>query len=230
MADAYYDNGTVTLYQGAAVDVLRGLPAGSAQCCVTSPPYWGLRDYGVPGQLGLEPTPDEFVAKLVEVFREVRRVLRDDGTVWLNLGDTYTGGKLKVGDTKGQRPRKVPPGFTVARGGFSGKTEAMPGRNAFRAIKDTRNKRSVWTVATQPYKGAHFATFPPKLIEPCILAGCPAGGLVLDPFFGSGTTGAVSARLERRAVGIELNPEYCELAKARCAAVPPRLGLFEQGG
>lgn len=325
---------TVDIRVGDCLDVLRTLDTGSVQCCVTSPPYWGLRDYGVAGQIGLESTPDAYVSKLVAVFREVRRVLRDDGTVWLNLGDSYVSvgagtqgenGQMatrRVAQVRGrkavhssvERPPSVPglrpkqligipwrvafalqadgwylrsdiiwhkpnpmpesvtdrptkaheylfllakseryyydaaavaepakyredarpfgsaggnrhgdeeriytPRQSVPRGGFNGKTEAMAeeGRNAFRAITQTRNRRTVWTVATQPYSGAHFATFPPALIEPCVLAGCPKDGTVLDPFGGAGTTGLVADRLSRNALLIELNPQYAELARRR---------------
>ena len=296
----------------------------SVQCCVTSPPYWGLRDYGVAGQLGLENTPEEYVAKMVEVFREVRRVLKADGTLWLNLGDTYTtniGGNrnghdnttwdhaeseslrsnsigttrlranakeygLKPKDLVGipwrvafalqsdgwylrsdiiwakpnpmpesvtdrptksheylfllsksekyyydaaaiaeplQRPeegeRKTPARF----GGADKWVEAQKqsrlhsGNEYLGTENGTRNKRSVWTVATQPYADAHFATFPPKLIEPCILAGAQAGSLVLDPFAGSGTTIMVAQQLGRHGVGIELNQDYIMMAERRIA-------------
>ncbi len=334
---------------GDCVDVLRGMESETVDCCVTSPPYFGLRDYGVEGQIGLESTPAEFVEKLVEVFREVRRVLRDDGTLWLNLGDSYNAGTnskrkngtgdagnwhtadetggirvkvdgLKTKDLIGipwrvafalqadgwylrqdiiwHKPNPMPesvkdrctkaheyifllskskryyfdseaiqepavcgsfPGNNSHRGeteydqgderhrtkkglvayakkvresaakeSFNGKTEAMAatGQNAFRAVTEKRNKRSVWTVTTKPYKGAHFATFPPALIEPCILAGSRVGGIVLDPFNGSGTTGEVSISNGRRYVGIELNPEYIKLADSRIGAAVDRMALF----
>jgi DNA modification methylase len=290
---------------GDCLQRLREIEAGSVQCCVTSPPYFGLRDYGVAGQIGMEPTPDEFVSALVAVFREVRRVLRDDGTLWLNLGDSYAaqGGK-QVAQTKWQvegasdgqnagQSRRAPGGlkpkdligipwrvaFALQADGWylrqdiiwnkpnpmpesvrdrctkaheylfllskspqyyfdtdaiseesvkgasgsvfnSGKTAAHQlGRssNVERAESERRNKRSVWTVATQPFKEAHFATFPPALIEPCILAGSRGGDLVLDPFMGAGTTGLVAQRLGRRWIGCELNPEYAAMAERRIA-------------
>jgi DNA modification methylase len=462
------------IVQGDVLTTLPTLEAESVHCCVTSPPYWGLRDYGVEGQLGLEPTPDEYVAKMVAVFREVRRVLREDGTCWLNLGDSYankgakdsssvggfTGERIRAG-AKGimdSRPREIPAGLKtkdlvgipwrvafalqqpyytgsirriedriwlaamldaegclfihkrktgqsngqgyvrkndnygpgveicntsvavvdrimslVGKGSIStsesgrhgrkqtlyrwnlrttecrefvrevypylvakqqqarilcgcpssgeraeaahaaliglhngvqtdvdfpapqtmfepgyylrqdiiwSKSNPMPesvrdrctkaheyifllakseryyydaeavsedavgtgatttgdlsysngaGRrdnipsSRLRVDRERRNRRSVWTVTTKPYKGAHFATFPPKLIEPCILAGCPVGGTVLDPFTGSGTTGAVALEHGRKFVGVELNGEYIELAKARIGKVEPRL-------
>ena len=325
---------SVQILQGDCIEIMRKLPPESVNCVVTSPPYWGLRSYGIGtenGELGLEPTPEAYVANMVAVFREARRVLRDDGTLWLNLGDSYAanggahGGRLdnqrgvgakrtheSGGGDQGQRrapgglkpkdligipwrvafalqadgwylrsdiiwhkPNPMPesvtdrptkaheylfmlskaeryyydsnaiaepakygdngssfeseydsatkPGLghkrrvTVARGGFNGKTNAIPGREAFRAIKDTRNKRSVWTVPTQPYRESHFATFPPALITPCILAGCPVGGTVLDPFGGSGTTGMVAELNGRNSILIELNPAYIEMAKRRTA-------------
>lgn len=289
-------------------DALKGMDAASVHCCVTSPPYFGLRDYGVDGQIGLEPTPDGYVAELVGVFREVRRVLRDDGTLWLNLGDSYandakwggaSGGKhvsalhgnsgigrakkntgLKAKDLIGipwrvafalqadgwylrqdiiwHKPNPMPesvrdrctkaheyvfllskseryyfdagaiaePSVKGAAGSsFSeGKTAAHQlGRSSLseRVEAETRNKRSVWTVATKSFSEAHFATFPPELIEPCILAGCPEGGTVLDPFGGAGTTALVASRLQRSSVLIELNPEYAAMARARVSADAP---------
>lgn len=325
---------------GDCREVLRGLPDCSVQCVVTSPPYYGLRDYGVDGQIGLERTYPEFIAEMVAVFREVKRVLRSDETLWLNLGDSYAAnagatedrrgrkgnlgngaingcavpkqrslpsGSLKPKDLMGvpwrvafalqddgwylrsdiiwHKPNPMPesvtdrptkaheyiflltksanyfydheaiaepaiygdrgssftdeydqnrrgdrPGGkrreTVARGGFEWKTEALAGdgRNAFRAVKDWRNKRSVWTVGVGRCKEAHFATYPPALIRPCILAGSRAGDVVLDPFGGSGTTGMVSLELGRSAILIELNPQYAELCRRRCS-VTVGLGL-----
>jgi DNA modification methylase len=295
------------IIQGDCLDVLRTMPEASVHTCVTSPPYFGLRDYGVDGQIGLEDTPDAYVARLVEVFREVRRVLRDDGTLWLNLGDSYTpnrtyqvpstkgGPKHGPGQSAGGKGVKVPEGlkpkdligipwrvaFALQADGWYlrqdiiwHKPNPMPesvrdrctkaheyifmltkGPRYFydqEAIKEPladssharlaqniaaqagssrvpgktngnmkavggnmRNRRSVWTVTTKPFKGAHFATFPPDLIEPCVLAGAPEGGTVLDPFGGSGTTGLVAVNAGRKAVLIELNPEYVEMAKGR---------------
>jgi site-specific DNA-methyltransferase (adenine-specific) len=265
---------------GDCIESMRGLPDQSVHTCVTSPPYFGLRDYGHDGQIGLEPTPDAFVAKLAEVFREVRRVLRDDGTLWLNLGDSYGVGKQMLGipwrvafalqsdgwclrqDIIWHKPNPMPESVTDrctkaheyifllsksqryyfdadaikepsayfgkdTRSGmgnirYEGKrTEgdaAANGQQSFVTINETRNKRSVWTVTTKPFKGAHFATFPPDLIEPCIKAGCPEGGTVLDPFGGSGTTGMVAQRHRRKFVLCELNPEYARMAEDRIAA------------
>lgn len=392
--------------QGDALTELRKLPEESVNCCVTSPPYWGLRDYGIPkrdwggdpdhahvwglvvtknastnhvdkrrwahavngrgepqplekrvggdrkqitqgffcecgawlGTLGLEPTPELYTAHIVEIFKQVRRVLRADGTLWLNMGDCYandtkwggaTGGKhanglhgdtgtgtqkvstgLKPKDlvgmpwrvafalqaagwylrsdiiwhkpnpmpesvtdrptkaheylfllSKGERyyydaevikepatgtshdrarmdrPDKWPNAWSaepgrhdgIGNGRFTGKSikVAQSGSGikynasfnaAVTRTVERRNKRTVWTISTKPYKGAHFATFPPKLIEPCILAGCPEGGVVLDPFGGAGTTGLVCEQLGRESILIELNPEYCEMAVRR---IPP---------
>lgn len=291
---------------GNCLDVLKTLDDCSIQTCITSPPYWGLRDYGVGGQLGLEKTPNEYVAKMVEVFREVRRVLRNDGTLWLNLGDSYAGSGKGAWDNKngGQKEVYIPdpngPQSKIAKvpdGLKSKDLVGIPWRVAFalqadgwylrqdiiwhkpnpmpESVRDrctksheyifllskseryyfdcesvkekaakgsagslfnkgktaghqmgrssdiqridatTRNRRSVWTVATQPFKGAHFATFPPKLIEPCILAGSKEGDTVLDPFNGAGTTGLVAFRENRNYIGIELNPEYAEIAEKR---------------
>jgi DNA modification methylase len=319
---------------GDCIASMRDLPDQSVNMCVTSPPYFGLRDYGHDGQIGLEATPDAFVARLVEVFREVRRVLRDDGTLWLNLGDSYSAqGGAQVQGTKQARgsqdgawsgesrkgvaglkpkdligipwrvafalqadgwylrqdiiwhkPNPMPESVrdrctkaheylfmlskgpryyydaaavaepvtdsTVARVSQAGLADQVgsarvPGKTNgnMKAVvkkqdghgrrhagfndryfgqdeaKPTRNRRSVWTVTTKPYAGAHFATFPPDLIEPCILAGCPDGGTVLDPFGGSGTTAGVAVKHGRKAILCELNPEYAALMPARVNAI-----------
>lgn len=274
----YYRDSHVTLYHGDCRDVMPRLEPGSVHCCVTSPPYWGLRDYGNDRQIGLEQTPEKYVAEMVAVFREVRRVLRDDGTLWLNLGDSYTSGMRgayatdrKYGRARASDSRPpTPPGldakqlvgipwrvaFALQADGWYlrqdiiwHKPNPMPESVTDRCTKAHeyifllsksaryyydaesvkepvvstgyiglgRNRRSVWTIATQPYSGAHFATFPPKLIEPCILAGCPEGGTVVDPFFGAGTTGLVVKDFNRRAIGIELEERYCEIAARRLA-------------
>jgi DNA modification methylase len=384
---------TAVVHVGDVFDVLPTLDAGSVNCCVTSPPYWGLRDYGtatweggdaecdhrqdaggtrnkgrdraasggtfhdsptvepalgvpyrdvcgkcgarrIDSQLGLEPTPEEYVAKIVAVFREVRRVLRDDGTLWLNLGDSYaaqrSGSVMPAETLAGGQNGWMPDGTRTNRDrhdGYSPSRNAaaiglkhkdlvgIPWRVAFaiqadgwylrseiiwakrncmpesvtdrptkshetlfllaksptyfydadairephaevslarvkkpfhtsqdvegRAVNTTtgdgdmarfchengRNKRTVWTIATQPYPEAHFATYPEKLVEPCVLAGCPVGGTVLDPFTGSGTTGAVACRLGRNFVGIELNHEYAAMAERRIAPHRDQLQL-----
>jgi DNA modification methylase len=307
-----------TILIGDCLEVLRGLPDGMAQTCVTSPPYYGLRDYGCAGQIGLEATPDAYVARLVDVFREVRRVLRDDGTLWLNLGDSYasdskwggaTGGKHvkalhgEAGAGRGKRqtgmkdkdllgipwmvafalradgwwlrqdiiwhkPNPMPESVTdrctkaheyvflltksaryfydaaaiaedaihagqevtlgeksLSRGQASGAGVKASGNGlaASVTVGATRNARSVWPIATQPYSGAHFATMPPALAERCIKAGSKPGDMVLDPFGGAGTTGLVADRLGRSATLIELNPEYARLARERITADAPLL-------
>ena len=306
------------LYQGDALETLKQMEDESINCCVTSPPYWGLRDYGVDGQLGLEPTPDEYVAKMVEVFREVKRVLRKDGTLWLNLGDSYasdtkgSGGHntkqdsntgswtgviklnhgLKPKDLVGipwrvafalqadgwwlrsdiiwAKPNPMPESVTdrptkaheyifllsksnryfydneaikepasnkgklvslgdksFSRGQAKGKGIKPSGNgNADEYLVPAgRNKRTVWNITTKPYKEAHFATFPPELPEICIKAGCPQGGTVLDPFAGAGTTLYVAEQLGRNSIGIELNPEYCEIIRRRMAGL--EMNLFQ---
>ena len=311
---------------------MREMPDESVQCCVTSPPYFGLRDYGHPGQIGQEETPEAFVAAMVDVFREVRRVLKADGTCWLNLGDSYnaagrTGHGTRIGCKQGTnrasatkadncrpsvaalkpkdligipwrvafalqadgwylrqdiiwaKPNPMPESVTdrctksheyifllskseqyfydheaikepaecgrlrgsgpmvkpgtgrndsamtgdhrvrpsKKKGDFNGKTEAMAdsGQNAFRAVTDTRNKRSVWNVQTFSYPEAHFATYPPDLIKPCIMAGTKPGDVVLDPFGGSGTTCQVAIELGRRAILCELNEDYAQIIHQR---------------
>jgi DNA modification methylase len=314
---------SVRILRGDALAKLAELPAASVHCCVTSPPYFGLRDYGCDGQIGLEATPDEYVCGLVAVFREVRRVLRSDGTLWLNIGDSYatsSGKGSNVPQTNDAAPHRAFRAGNVAKNNGNSnrngicsvpsckpkdligipwmlafalradgwylrqdiiwsKPNPMPesvtdrptrsheylflltksaryfydheaiaepatmkpqarltprdfvnGKDAGRAahrrpdyrIRDdaeqenaTRNKRSVWEIVTKPFSEAHFATFPPALVEPCILAGCPMGGTVLDPFAGAGTTGLVADRLGRNAILIELNPEYAAMAHRR---------------
>lgn len=269
----------VKILRGDCAVSLQQLPDQSANCCVTSPPYWGLRDYGHDGQIGLEESPEIYVQKLAAVFREVRRVLRPDGTLWLNIGDSYnayngnrgpsasfqsttekalpslpkgyglTCKELKNKDLVGipwrvafalqadgwylrqdiiwHKPNPMPESVTdrctkaheylfllskSERYYFD--AEKIQEKTAF-GVAEKRNKRSVWSVNVQPFHGAHFATFPPALIEPCILAGCPDGGTVLDPFGGAGTTGLVANRHNRRAIICELNPDYAQLAEAR---------------
>ena len=304
------------LLTGDVRERLTELPDASVQCCVTSPPYWGLRDYGIDSQLGLEPTPDAYVASIVAVFREVRRVLRDDGTLWLNVGDSYCGGggyapdapcnqRRAKGDSWGAmnphsrregeartkaRPGYTPPGlkpkdlvgipwrlaFALQADGWYlrsdiiwSKPNPMPesvtdrptksheyvflltksaryffdadavrephvgpfhapgnkGREGVAEIQKGRNCRSVWTITTQPYPDAHFATFPEALPERCITAGTKLGDTVLDPFTGSGTTGQVAVQLGRSFIGIELNADYADLARTRIGGAAP---LFAQ--
>jgi DNA modification methylase len=280
------------------------MPAESVQCCVTSPPYFGLRDYGHPGQIGQEETPEAFVAAMVEVFREVRRVLKADGTCWLNLGDSYnaagrTGHGTRIGYKQGTnrasatkadncrpsvadlkpkdligipwrvafalqadgwylrqdiiwaKPNPMPESVTdrctksheyiflltksekylydaeaiaepttcdrVRGPALHADTKSTNGNSglARREAGETRNKRSVWNVTTFSYPEAHFATYPPDLIKPCIMAGTKPGDVVLDPFGGSGTTGQVAIELGRRAILCELNPDYAEIIHQR---------------
>ncbi|HNV63215.1 MAG TPA: site-specific DNA-methyltransferase [Candidatus Cloacimonas acidaminovorans] len=297
------------IYQGDSLEVLKTLPSESINCCVTSPPYWALRDYGVEGQLGLEPNFNDYINKLCDIFDEVKRVLRKDGTCWVNIGDTYNAhstGKGVVGGIEGNRKNKednlagnkrkinlqdkslcnIPARFSIEmqnRGWilrnviiwhkpncmpssvkdrftvdfeyvyffvkckkywFEQQIESNKNNNLsgwakqrlkdkhqnykesdvrFGQFKDAdnkydlqgRNKRTVWRVTPKPYKEAHFATYPKELIEPMIKAGCPINGLVLDPFFGSGTTGLVALEQNKKFIGIELNPKYIEIANKR---------------
>ena len=318
-------SGAVSLLIGDCVESMREMPAQSVHCCVTSPPYFGLRDYGHEGQIGLEATPDEYVARLVGVFREVRRVLRDDGTVWLNLGDTYARnpakGQHKPGDSGKQgylydmgggrasatavsgladkqllgipwrvafalqadgwylrqdiiwhKPNPMPESVTDRctkaheyifllsksanyyydheaikepsvdpkgsasryKYAFGGAAKTATGKygatrpEGKREFDPTRNRRSVWTVTTKPFKGAHFATFPPALIVPCVLAGCPEGGTVLDPFGGSGTTAGVALAHGRNAVLCELNSDYAGMVEARVSGIGETMGRSPQ--
>lgn len=258
------------IFEGDAFAVLQRLPENSVQCIVTSPPYWGLRDYNTPEQIGLEPTLPQFINRLTTIFREARRVLKDDGILWLNIGDGYTSGNRgwRAPDKKNParamdiRPN-TPDGlkskdlmgipwrlaFALQDDGWYlradiiwNKPNAMP-----ESVKDRptrsheylfmfsksekyyydrqsvlepngRNRRSVWDIHTQGFSGAHFATFPPRLVEPCVMASSRPGDVILDPFFGSGTVGVVADDLGRRYAGIELNPEYVALAARRLSA------------
>ena len=290
---------------------LRGMQAQSVNTCVTSPPYWGLRDYGEDGQLGLEPTPEEYVASMVEVFREVKRVLREDGTLWLNLGDSYAksesniGAKIKIqhglkpkdlvgipwrvafalqadgwylrSDIIWHKPNPMPESVTdrptkaheyifllsksqryyydheavkeeavnkgkIVQCGLNSRAnvDRVPGESLKQDLVgnrryagfnerwankpvEGRSKRTVWTVATRPFTEAHFATFPPDLIRPCVLAGSPKGGIVLDPFGGSGTTTLVASQEGRDSVYIDLSEEYMDIALRRCGFVGDKL-------
>ena len=283
----------IKILTGDALERLGELEIKSVQCVVTSPPYWGLRDYGIEGQLGLEKTPEEYVAKLVGIFREVRRVLRDDGTLWVNLGDSYWNQspvrksaaqafeKKFTGGITGTRERRSGRGhdilkmkdlvgipwrvaFAVQADGWYlrsdiiwSKPNPMPESVTDRptraheylflitkspcyyydadAIRETqskdslagRNKRTVWTIPTQPYPEAHFATFPTSLVEPCILAGSKVGDTVLDPFAGAGTVGLVASRLNRNFIGTELNPDYTAMAADRISKDAPLLNTVD---
>lgn len=256
-----------TIFEGDALAVLESLPSESCQCIVTSPPYWGLRDYDVAEQIGLEPTLPQFINRLCGIFREARRVLRDDGVLWLNIGDGYTSGNrrwrapdkknpARAMDVRPDTPDGLKPkdllgipwrlAFALQDDGWYlradviwNKPNAMP-----ESVKDRptraheylfmltkseryyydhkavvepngRNLRSVWNLHTKGFPGAHFATFPPKLVEPCIRASARPRDFVLDPFFGSGTVGLVAQELDRQYVGIELNPAYVAMAADR---------------
>lgn len=300
---------------GDSLQELKKMPGNFIDCCITSPPYYGLRDYGVRGQIGNEETPYEYITNLVKIFAEVKRCMKEDGTLWINIGDSYAGSnkgaafypetirdakqKTNVGsyrqkelrrgycdqeikkkdligipwmlafalradgwylrqDIIWEKPNPMPESvkdrctksheyiFLLSKspkyyfdneaikepaiyktgsrkdqkqGEFSGKRHAHEGfkhiSDSFRAIRDTRNKRDVWKVPVSTYRGAHFATFPIDLIKPMILAGTRPGGVVLDPFIGSGTVAEAAIKLQREWIGIELNPEYVKLAKKR---------------
>lgn len=304
------------IYTGDALDILKTMPSESVNMCVTSPPYYGLRDYGVDGQIGLEKTPEAYIDRLTEVFREVRRVLRNDGTLWVNIGDSYAGSGKGAWDNKDvqkevyvpdrdspqskmaktwngikpkdligipwmlafalradgwylrqdiiwQKPNPMPESvrdrctksheyiFLLSKSQqYFFNHDAMKEQAVLPAVEKRekqpryggkkytetpdkfnrtksgnaydytgyRNRRDVWSVTTQPFAGAHFAVFPEKLVEPCVLAGSPADGTVLDCFNGSGTTGVVCAKSGRNYIGIELNPEYVVLSNDRIAA------------
>lgn len=309
---------TDVILHGDSAEVLKTIPAESVHCCVTSPPYYGLRDYGADGQIGREESPERYIERLTAVFREVWRVLRPDGTLWVNIADTYcgTGSKGDHHDPKNPKGRTgqqvainhrangckekdligIPwllafalrsDGWYLRNAAIWEKGNAMPesvkdrltrsyefvfllakskryyydaaaiaeptttattafiksgrgtkskyaanevpGQGRQQAINKPRaagaisgeqipifrNKRDVFHINTVPYAGAHFAAFPPKLAETCILAGCPPGGIVLDPFIGSGTAGLVAKRHGRRYIGIDINAEYCRLADER---------------
>jgi site-specific DNA-methyltransferase (cytosine-N4-specific) len=264
------------ILQGDSLHVLRRLPEKTFQCIVTSPPYWGLRDYDIGGQIGLEASLSQYINRLVAVFNEAKRVLKDDGIFWLNIGDGYTSGNrgwrapdkknpARAMSVRPDTPQGLKPkdllgvpwrlAFALQQDGWYlrcdivwNKPNAMP-----ESVKDRptraheyvfmltksekyyydyksvleqnggkpRNRRSVWDINTQPFAEAHFATFPPALVRPCILAGSKHGDYILDPFLGSGTVGVVSQDLRRNFVGIELHPEYVLLA-ARRLSLPSR--------
>lgn len=277
------------IFVGNSLLTLQRIPSSSVDCIVTSPPYFGQRDYGVKGQIGNEKTPLEYINNLVAIFSECRRVLKDTGSLWLNLGDKYHNGNLlgmpwRVAlalqdegwilrnDIIWHKPNAMPHSaknrlttdheyiffFTKKNKDyfydqdaireehvtFSENSKMKGGRNHFGKNGGTpekgknggnsnlhdgrwdqafhpngRNKRTVWNVTLSKFRGAHFAVFPEKLIEPCILAGCPKNGLVMDPFFGAGTTGFVASKLSRKFVGLEINSEYAEIAKNRLSSV-----------
>jgi site-specific DNA-methyltransferase (adenine-specific)/site-specific DNA-methyltransferase (cytosine-N4-specific) len=265
--------GQCEIIWGDVRKVLSGFPDGLFRTCVTSPPYWGLRDYGVGGQIGAESDIGDYITDLVAVFREVRRTLADDGTLWLNIGDSYTSGgrtwrapdaknKGRAMDYRAPTPEGLKPkdligvpwrlAFALQEDGWYLRSDIVwnkpncqpesvkdrPTRSHeyvflfsknerylydHEAIKEpalaqnqkSKNRRSVWNINTEPYAGAHFAVYPRQLVRLCVLAGSKEGDRVLDPFFGSGTTGVVCDELGRQCTGIELSEEFAELAKER---------------
>jgi site-specific DNA-methyltransferase (cytosine-N4-specific) len=252
---------------GDTARVLSKLPKSTFQTCVTSPPYWSLRDYDIPGQIGLEDSVFAYIKHLTSVFSQVRRVLKDDGTLWLNIGDSYTSGGRTWRATDKKNPVRAmnvrPPtpeglkpkdligvpwllAFALQQDGWYLRADIVWNKPNCQpeSVKDRptrcheyifllsksehyrydaaavrgpngRNVRTVWDVHTRPYAEAHFATFPPALVEPCVQLGSSPGEMILDPFVGSGTTGLVALKLNRRFVGIELNPSYLQIAEHR---------------
>jgi site-specific DNA-methyltransferase (adenine-specific)/site-specific DNA-methyltransferase (cytosine-N4-specific) len=282
-------NGTM-LYKGDGLrlivddarNALQHISDRSFHACITSPPYWSLRDYGIDGQIGAEDSINDYIADLVSIFREVRRTLRDDGTLWLNIGDSYTSGgrtwrapdKKNPGRAMSYRP-PTPDGlkpkdligvpwklaFALQSDGWYLRSDIIwykpncqpesvkdrPTRSHeylfllsksedyyydYEVIKEqstdghtSRNRRSVWSINTKGFQGAHFAVFPPELVELCLKAGSPAGGVILDPFFGTGTVGMVCAEHNRECVGIELNAAYADMALQRLSAIQKRIAI-----
>jgi site-specific DNA-methyltransferase (adenine-specific)/site-specific DNA-methyltransferase (cytosine-N4-specific) len=270
--DLFYDDNGIQIYLADAKELLQTFDEGVFKSCITSPPYWGLRDYDHPDQIGAEPILDDYIRNLVTIFREVRRTLADDGTLWLNIGDAYTSGgrtwrapdKKNAGRAMSYRP-DTPEGLkpkdliglpwrialALQADGWYLRSDIIwnkpncqpesvkdrPTRSheyvflfskteryffdnesikePSASTKSLKNRRSVWNINTEPFKGAHFAVFPSKLVELCLLAGTEKGDLVLDPFLGSGTVGSVARHHMRRCVGIEINPEYATLASRR---------------
>lgn len=261
------------LLVGDARQLLLRMPNGHFDCIVTSPPYWGLRNYGVPGQIGAEPTVDDYIVDLVRLFREARRTLSEQGTLWLNIGDSYTSGgrawrdadaknKGRAMDYRAPTPEGLKPkdligvpwrlAFALQADGWYLRTDIIWNKPNCQpeSVKDRptraheyvflfsksekyyydwqsimepaadpkqklKNRRTVWNINTEPYPGSHFAVYPKALVRICVAAGSRKNGRVLDPFFGSGTTGVVCNELDRNCVGIELNAEYAELARER---------------
>jgi site-specific DNA-methyltransferase (adenine-specific) len=269
------------IFEGDALQVLQRMPSNFVQTVISSPPYWGLRDYGIRGQIGLEAKLSQYLNRIVAVFNEVKRILKNNGTLWLNMGDGYTSGnrRYRTADKKNplramikrpDTPKNLKPkdllgipwriAFALQEDGWYlrsdiiwNKPNAMPESVKDRptrsheyiflfskseryyynheAIKEIglngklRNKRSVWNINTQAFPGAHYATFPTSLIEPCVLSSTCIDDYVLDPFFGTGTVGAVSVQNNRKCIGIELNPNYINLAFKRLNS--PKLHIFK---
>ena len=266
---------------GDSRNILAKLPAETFHCAITSPPYWGLRDYGIVGQIGAEMEMEEYISDLVMVFQGVKRVLRDDGSLWLNIGDSYTSGNrgwrqadgknsargmsYRPPNPKGLKDKEligIPWRLAIAlqADGWYLRSDIIwykpncqpesvkdrPTRSHehvflltknenyyydHEAVKEPtmpgsfRSRRDVWLINTEASREAHFAMFPPSLVKVCMEAGSPKGACILDPFFGAGTVGVVALRNERRCVGIELKPDYAEIARKRIAAVNPMLPL-----
>ena len=258
---------TSALICGDTETVLAQLPGCTFQSCITSPPYWSLRDYSIPGQIGLEESVFAYIEHLAKVFSEVRRVLKGDGTLWLNIGDSYTSGgrtwratdkknPVRAMNVRPPTPQGLKPkdligvpwllAFALQREGWYLRADIIWNKPNCQpeSVKDRptrsheyiflfsksehyrydpaamrgpngRNIRTVWDIHTRPYPEAHFATFPPALVEPCIKLGSSPHELILDPFIGSGTTGLVALKLDRRFVGVELNPSYLQIAENR---------------
>jgi len=282
VGNIFYQDERMTILNGDSRELLRELPSGIVQTCVTSPPYWGLRDYSVEGQIGAENDVEEYLSTLVDVFREVRRMLRDDGTLWLNIGDSYTSGgrKWRAPDKKnpGRAMRYRPPtpdglkpkdlvgvpwrlAFALQADGWylrsdiiwhkpNCQPESVKDRPTraheyvfllskseryfydYQAVMEKanggdglRNRRSVWSINTEGYSGAHFAVFPTELVRRCILAGSKVGSLVLDPFLGTGTVALVALENLRECLGIELSREFADMARDRIESVQSQLDL-----
>lgn len=274
------ESNPVTITHGDVRTILKSIPSKSVQCVITSPPYWGVRDYGVEGQIGAESDINDYIKNLVKVFSEIRRILKDDGTFWLNIGNTYTSGgrKWRQEDSKNKgramsfRP-DTPKGlkkkdligvawmlaFECQKEGWylrndiiwnkpNCQPESVKDRlttsheyiflftksekyyfNQEAIMEETKsgegkkNRRTVWNINTEPYSGAHFATFPPSLIHPCILAGSKPGDIILDPFLGSGTVCAEAHSFGRLSSGIELNLNYANMAVKRILSTNRKL-------
>ncbi|MCK5133814.1 MAG: site-specific DNA-methyltransferase [Candidatus Sabulitectum sp.] len=270
----------VHIVTGDVREQLALVPDNTFDSCITSPPYWGMRDYGLTGQIGAEDDINDYISKLVRVFREVRRTLKTEGTFWLNIGNTYTSGgrKWRDSDTKNAgramlyrpdtpkglkkkdligmawmlamalqqdgwylrsdiiwqkpncQPESVKDRVTVSHEYLFMLTKSEKYYFDQNAVKEPRddgkglkNKRTVWRINTEPCKEAHFAVFPRALVRPCIFAGCPQDGVILDPFFGSGTVGVVAIETGRRCLGIELKEDYTIIAKKRLSLLQPDL-------
>jgi site-specific DNA-methyltransferase (adenine-specific) len=272
---------SATVVTGEAFEVLKSLPNGFVRTAITSPPYWSLRDYGIPGQIGLENEPEAYIASLVRIFDEVRRVLANDGALWLNIGDSYTSGgrtwrapdkkyPVRAMQTRPPTPDGLKPkelvgipwrlAFALQEAGWYLRSDTIWHKPNVQpeSVKDrptraheymfllsksehyyydnqaaTRanggNLRSVWDIHTQPFRGAHFATFPPALVERCMLLTSEPGDVVLDPFLGSGTVAEVAIKQGRNFLGIELNPDYTAIARRRISQASSLERMVSEG-